>query len=99
MIKKLVIGIFLMLALATITLVPTTLANPKHYPFVTDLISGQNIDVRDVEVWDEHAVPSTNNLQLSNGMLVLSIHFYLLDVNGATLNSDALPTTAAVLAD
>jgi hypothetical protein len=51
--KKLVIGIFLMLVIATITIVPTTLANPENDPLATDLIAGQYIDVGDVEVWDD----------------------------------------------
>lgn len=51
--KKLVIGIFLTLVLATISIAPSALANPEDDPFVTDLIAGQYIDVGDIEVWDD----------------------------------------------
>lgn len=60
-----------------------------------------NIDTFDnyITGWDEISVLSTNNLQLSNGMLVTVIQWDLVDGNGTAIDSDALPTTAPVLED
>jgi len=48
---------------------------------------------------DEYQVLSLNNLQLDNGMLVTVIQWFLEDLNGTALDSDALPTTAPALVD
>jgi len=48
---------------------------------------------------DEFIVLSSNNLQLSNGMLVTFIQWHLVDDNGTAIDSDALLTKAPVLAD
>jgi len=49
--------------------------------------------------WDLYTVESNNNSQLSNGLLVNSIAWGLIDTTGNALSSDALPTTAPVLSD
>lgn len=45
---------------------------------------------------DGYLVESNNNLQLSNGMLVIRIYWGLTDMNESFFSSDALPTTAPV---
>jgi len=49
--------------------------------------------------WDIYGVQSSNNSQLSNGVLVNSITWLLIDNTSNALSSDTLPTTAPVLSD
>jgi len=48
---------------------------------------------------DDFSLGSLNNLPLSNGLLVTSLEWDLTDTTATALSSDALPTTAPVLAD
>ena len=48
---------------------------------------------------DLYGVQSSNNSQLSNGLIVDDITWVLLDNTSNVLSSDALPTTAPVLSD
>ncbi len=48
---------------------------------------------------DEFSLGSLNNLPLSNGLIVTSLEWNLADSTATALSSDALPSTAPVLAD
>jgi hypothetical protein len=48
---------------------------------------------------DGYGLISYNNLPLSNGTLVYGISWWLYDLTGSALSSDALPTTTPVLED
>jgi hypothetical protein len=48
---------------------------------------------------DDFDLGSLNNLPLSNGLLVTSLEWDLTDTTATAISSDALPTTAPVLAD
>ena len=49
--------------------------------------------------WDMYSVISSNNSQLSNGVLVDGIEWALINSTGNAISSDALPTTAPVLSE
>ncbi|UCF50446.1 MAG: hypothetical protein JSU91_02900 [Thermoplasmatales archaeon] len=48
---------------------------------------------------DLYAVVSYNNMQLSNGIQIYIIYWFLIDHTYSVLSNDALPTTAPVLSD
>jgi hypothetical protein len=67
--------------------------NPSDVDFLIQILDNYYIQ-------DAYIVNSPNNLQLSNGMLVNEISWYLVNNNNLTVvTSDVLPTTAPVLAD
>jgi hypothetical protein len=49
--------------------------------------------------WDMYSLTSTNNSQLSNGLLVNEIGWALINTTGNAISSDVLPTDAPVLSD
>jgi hypothetical protein len=67
--------------------------NPSDVDFIIEILDNYYIQ-------DAYVVYSPNNLQLSNGLLVNEIAWYLVNNNNLTVvTSDALPTKAPVLAD
>ncbi|UCF49913.1 MAG: hypothetical protein JSU91_00075 [Thermoplasmatales archaeon] len=51
------------------------------------------------DYWDEYRIYSDSNLQLSNGIDVDRIIWFLTDSTGNALSSDALPTIPPILSD
>jgi hypothetical protein len=60
--------------------------------FLVEIVNGYPPD-------DDYFVLSRYNIPLSNGTLVDSISWWLYDLTGSALSSDALPTTTPVLSD
>jgi hypothetical protein len=70
--------------------------NPNDMDFYIDIRNDYFDDISDV---DSYYVRSNKNLQLSNGMSVKYIWWFLKDKSCTALSSDALPTTAPKLDD
>jgi hypothetical protein len=66
--------------------------DPANVDFLVEIVNGYPPD-------DDYFVLSHNNIPLSNGTSVDSISWWLYDLTGSALSSDALPTTAPVLED